>query len=968
MLYLAIYCVILQSIESHFIWVLLKPRSTCRTREFRQTLERMYIMRKRSLAAILTLVLTLGMCIVPAAAAGDPLPLTVRAECVDMQASGTNSITVYPGSRVTLFAEYSLTEEIPNVTELTELPEGYAWEFQWHSSKTNNFDDAAPIPQPDFSVLLDDGGDYAKIDDTQGNSKGIEYIPNTSKIGTTYYFAEMTYTPKGSASKVYRSSAIEVAVVDRAGENPLKNYLTVAEASGWLVTTPSDEVVKFYEHVAANSGGRVRLDKTSYKTELGTTIPFVIIGDPAPSGPDEHDDKAVVLFNANIHSGEVEGKEALMILTREFAMGMYDDILKDVVILAIANMNPDGNDAITKRPTGPRQYTPTYYGARNNQSPTFLYNINRDMMKLETHEGQALVSVVNDWNPDAFGDLHATNGSRHRIPLEVLWNLHPDADADLAEYNRTDFVDIAFGSDSLFGKTGKVTRPYGDFSGGYKDGGSWVVGADEKTRYTSHYIGLRNSVSFVFEVYSHDPYTVRVDTQYMAVRSFLEGIQSEKDTIKALLKQADERELARANKTYPNIGTVTLTAERTTNRYGTDKTYLVDIPSYAEYKESTNVIFYTLSETGEIISDRDALRTGSIYAGEKTYKDVVYSGNYETVKSVPMGAYYLFESDCTEALEMLQKHGVVVTQLTEDVTVKADVLQWYKAETRGEGTYEGRTTNAIVGEWKNAEKAVTFPKGTYVVSTAQINGTLASLLMEPEAPDSLVSYTYFLNQMTNYEGKIRADYLSTPTAELTETIAIPVFKLTSFSALEIEMPFTDVNKSDWFYEGVNFVYQRGLFNGVSEKIFSPGSSMTRAMFATVLARLEAEELKKYDKSIFSDVDMEMWYGQAVEWAAESGIVNGVGDNRFAPDEAITREQMATMLNNYVKYKKLELPSKTTAEFADANLISTWAAEAVKIMHGAEIINGKSDNLFDPLGTATRSEVATLFMRYMKALD
>lgn len=180
-------------------------------------------------------------------------------------------------------------------------------------------------------------------------------------------------------------------------------------------------------------------------------------------------------------------------------------------------------------------------------------------------------------------------------------------------------------------------------------------------------------------------------------------------------------------------------------------------------------------------------------------------------------------------------------------------------------------------------------------------------------------------------------------------------------------PLRDVNKHDWFYSYVNFAYTYGLFSGTTSTIFSPGTPMTRAMFVQVLANLENVNRSGYTSSRFSDVTDGQWYTAAVEWAAESGIVNGIKADRFDPNSPMTREQMLVILYNYMKYKGYEVPEIQSKSFADESKISSSALEAVQALRDIGIVLGKPDNLFDPKATATRAEVATIFVRFVEYL-
>ncbi|WP_317966653.1 S-layer homology domain-containing protein [Paenibacillus sp. CCS19] len=180
-------------------------------------------------------------------------------------------------------------------------------------------------------------------------------------------------------------------------------------------------------------------------------------------------------------------------------------------------------------------------------------------------------------------------------------------------------------------------------------------------------------------------------------------------------------------------------------------------------------------------------------------------------------------------------------------------------------------------------------------------------------------------------------------------------------------PYKDVNMDDWHYSYVNFAYTYGLFNGTTSTTFSPSTSMTRAMFVQVLANLENVDSSDYTTSRFSDVADGQWYMAAVEWAADSGIVNGINADLFAPNSPMTREQMLVILYNYMKYKGYEIPESQSKSFADESEISPWALEAVQALQGIGIVSGKPGNLYDPTATATRAEVAAIFVRFVEYL-
>ena len=177
--------------------------------------------------------------------------------------------------------------------------------------------------------------------------------------------------------------------------------------------------------------------------------------------------------------------------------------------------------------------------------------------------------------------------------------------------------------------------------------------------------------------------------------------------------------------------------------------------------------------------------------------------------------------------------------------------------------------------------------------------------------------------------------------------------------------FTDIT-GHWAADNILFVASRGLLSGTSDTTFSPNTGMTRGMFVTALGRLAGINPDSYKTGKFTDVKADAYYAPYVNWAAQTGIVEGVTAITFAPDTNINREQMAVIMANYAKKLGCDLPKTLQAvTFADNAQISSWAKDAVKAMQQAGILAGKANNRFDPKGTATRAEVATVLRRFVE---
>ena len=180
-----------------------------------------------------------------------------------------------------------------------------------------------------------------------------------------------------------------------------------------------------------------------------------------------------------------------------------------------------------------------------------------------------------------------------------------------------------------------------------------------------------------------------------------------------------------------------------------------------------------------------------------------------------------------------------------------------------------------------------------------------------------------------------------------------------------ESAFSDVNETAWYYDAVKYVVEKGLFKGISDTEFAPNSPLTRGMLVTVLYRAEQQPQIKYEKS-FDDVSEGNYYSNAVIWAAKNGIVSGISDNEFMPDNNISREQIATIIYRYAKYKGIDNLIASQVEYVDKMQISDWAADAIAFCKSMSIMTGNDVNEFMPRANATRAEVAATLQRFFKA--
>lgn len=178
------------------------------------------------------------------------------------------------------------------------------------------------------------------------------------------------------------------------------------------------------------------------------------------------------------------------------------------------------------------------------------------------------------------------------------------------------------------------------------------------------------------------------------------------------------------------------------------------------------------------------------------------------------------------------------------------------------------------------------------------------------------------------------------------------------------LPFVDVKEGDWFYEGVKYVFEKNMVKGLTETTYGPDVTLNRATLVTLIYRLENEP--SAPANTFTDVSDGAWYKNAVAWAAKNEIVLGVGEGLFAPETNITREQIALILYKYTKFKGGDV-SKTADlnGFKDVDKISDWAKDALSWAVAEGLIQGMGDGEVAPNATATRAQIATILMRYMK---
>ncbi len=474
---------------------------------------------------------------------------------------------------------------------------------------------------------------------------------------------------------------------------------TVAETSDYKATSRHTDVVAFCEALTQQSS-TVKLDTLGPSHE-GRKIPLLIVADPPVSTPAQVGKRTVVALLGNIHAGEVDGKEALLMLARDLAGGKDKAILKDLVLLIVPNFNPDGNEKLAKT-NRPEQNGPPEVGTRANAQG---FDLNRDFIKLESPEVRALVRLLNVWDPSVLIDTHTTNGSYHRYPITYDGPRHPAGDAHVIGLTR-DTLLPAIGT-RLLEQDKLHSFFYGNFA---KDHTRWES-YPPLPRYGISYVGLRNRIAILCESYNYDSYKDRVRASHAFVRTSLEKIAENKDKVRAILSEAREATLRGGKKPRGD--------DHIALRFRT-----------SAFKEPSTVFGFV-----EEMKDGKNVNTGK----PRDYKVEVVL-NAEPSLSVARPFAYLFPASSVLAVETLQRHGIDVEELREDVELDVEV---YKMDRLTRALVPFQKHNLLSIDATVRKETRLLNAGTVIVRTAQPLGTLAGYLLEPQAEDGLAAWNVF---------------------------------------------------------------------------------------------------------------------------------------------------------------------------------------------------------------------------------
>ncbi len=503
--------------------------------------------------------------------------------------------------------------------------------------------------------------------------------------------------------------------------------LTVAEKTDFAATSTHADVMDFIAQLKIGSP-LIKIETMAVTVE-GREVPLVIIGDPAPASPAalRYDDRAAVYIQANIHAGEVEGKEAALMLARDIVQGATPDYLDRLVILLAPNFNPDGNDKISvenrTRQHGPERGVGIRYNGQG-------LDLNRDAIKLETPEVTGLVdNVLNRWDPIFFLDSHTHNGSYHKEPVTWAWGLNPNGDRLMISYMEK--VVLPAITRIMKEDYGLATIPHGDFLDARRPEKGWVAHAPI-CRYLVNYVGLRNRFSVLNEQYPYVDFETRVRGAYSLFRAFLDFIHEHKDEMVRLAAGADGRAMSR--------GAAPSAEDEFVVEY--ERVALeekLDIEGWEMEVEEREGTWPRVTKT-----DRD-----------RTYKDVPYFARYEAERAIPYARGYLIAANVEAVRRNLLMHGIAVERLMEPATVAVEGFV-IEEVTGSDRPNQGHYTTSVSGHYEAAN--VEFPAGALYVSTAQPLGPLAAFLLEAESGDGLLFWNFFDRYLVPQWGRGQRTY------------------------------------------------------------------------------------------------------------------------------------------------------------------------------------------------------------------
>ena len=507
------------------------------------------------------------------------------------------------------------------------------------------------------------------------------------------------------------------------GELPL----SVAESSEFTKTATFDEVWEWLRRLQS-LGAQIHVTTVGTTTE-GRSMPLVIASRPLVTTPEQAwaSGKPILYLQGNIHGGEVEGKDALLMLLRDLTLGDARDLLDDVIVLSNPIYNADGNE----------KWGPVAENRRSQDGPGLVglrpngmgLDLNRDYIKAESPEMRSsLAGIFNRWWPDLVMDLHTTNGSYHAFDLTYAASLTPIAlsgpvalanDELLPELERR----LAANEHPIF--------DYGNFNREYPPT-EWRTFSWEP-RFGTNYLGLRGAISILSESVSYRPFRTRLSATYWLVRETIAYAGANADEITSVTRGSRDQVTAwgREPDNAPALGVRFELASR-----------------------GKETLSYEILDPPPIPGESRGTRTGRYADAELEIMTV-----FRATKTRPFPAGYLIPPAFPEAVTLLRRHGIGGDRLESKWS---GTVRVFRVETisAAENLFQGHRALTVDGDYRSEAREV--PAGWYFVPTSQPLGILVFTLLEPEMLDGLTSWNYFDRGLTADQDAPVLKLMSTP--------------------------------------------------------------------------------------------------------------------------------------------------------------------------------------------------------------
>ncbi|HSG81968.1 MAG TPA: M14 family metallopeptidase [Gemmatimonadota bacterium] len=481
--------------------------------------------------------------------------------------------------------------------------------------------------------------------------------------------------------------------------------MTRPELTDYEETSRYADVMAFVEEAVAQAPW-MHLTMMGYSME-GRALPLVVVGEVADASPEAvlASGKLRMYVGANIHAGEVCGKEAMLALLRELADGEHAEWRESLVLLIAPIYNADGNERIGLTNRRGQHGPVAGMGQRANAQGL---DLNRDNMKLESPEARSMVATWKRYDPHIVMDLHTTNGTRHAYYATYAPPLHPNTDAGIIELSRGRLLPEV--TRALKAKYGWDYYYYGNlpWRGMDVERGWYTFG--HEPRYLTNYVGVRNRIGILSEAYSYATFEDRILASKRLVEEVANYAHGHAGEIARIIQQADEE---------PVVG------QRQALR-----------ATFQRAPQPVEILMGDVEVERNPYSGEPMLRRLDVVNPETMPEFGTFTGT--ELETVP--AAYLVPAEFQRVLNLLDDHGVKWTTLAADEMMKVERFAIDSMQV-AEREYQGHKQRTLFGTYEEVE--LTIAAGTAVVSLEQPLGRLAFLLLEPRSDDGLVNWNFF---------------------------------------------------------------------------------------------------------------------------------------------------------------------------------------------------------------------------------